>query len=102
MHPVLTCRRPMDDKVRQAWDQGRLIDITTFGKKSGQPRRLEIWFHNLDGTIYITGTPGKRDWYANLLVQPGFTFHLKEGLEADLPAVAAPITDPAERRRVFT
>ena len=91
----------MNEQVRQALDRGRVIDITTIGSKSGQPRRLEIWFHNLDGTIYITGTPGKRDWYANLLAQPAFTFHLKEGLVADLPAQATPITDQAERRRIF-
>ena len=92
----------MNEQIRQALERGRVIDITTIGRMSGQPRRLEIWFHNLDGTIYITGTPGKRGWYANLLAQPAFTFHLKEGLIADLPAEASPITDPVERRRVFT
>jgi hypothetical protein len=55
----------------------------------------------VDGRIYITGTPGKRDWYANLLADPAFTFHLKEGMTADLPARATPITDEAARRAVF-
>jgi hypothetical protein len=61
-----------------------------------------MWFHNLHGTVYLTGTPGKRDWYANLLAKPEFTFHLKEDVVADLPARAAPITDLAERRAIFT
>jgi hypothetical protein len=60
-----------------------------------------MWFHNLDGRIYITGTPGKRDWYANLLADPAFTIHLKEGVTADLPARATPITDEADRRSIF-
>jgi deazaflavin-dependent oxidoreductase (nitroreductase family) len=91
----------MDEQIRQALARGRTIDITTIGRQSGQPRRLEIWFHNLDGQIYITGTPGKRGWYANLVANPDFTFHLKEGPVADLPARATPITDPAERRAIF-
>lgn len=91
----------MDEKIRQALVHGRTIDITTTGRESRQPRRIEIWFHNLDGEIYITGTPGKRGWYANLLAQPAFTFHLKEGVVADLAARAIPITDPAERRAVL-
>jgi hypothetical protein len=91
----------MDERISHALATGRTIDITTTGRSSGRPRRLEIWFHNLDGRIYITGTPGKRDWYANLLADPAFTFHLKEGLTADLPARATPITDEAGRRAVF-
>ena len=88
----------MDEKIRQALATGRTIDITTIGRKSEQPRRIEIWFHNVDGRLYITGTPGHRDWYANLVAHPDFTFHLKEGVQADLPARARPITDPEEKR----
>lgn len=68
----------MDEAIKQALDQDRTIDITTTGRKTGQLRHTEIWFHNLDGELYITGTPGRRDWYANLLGDPEFTFHLKE------------------------
>lgn len=91
----------MDKRTRTALTTGRTIDITTTGRKSGQPRRIEIWFHNLAGKLYITGTPGTRDWYANLVAHPSFTFHLKEGVTADLPARAIPITDPAERRAIL-
>jgi deazaflavin-dependent oxidoreductase (nitroreductase family) len=73
------------------------VDITTIGARSGNPRRIEIWFHNVDGTVYITGLPGPRAWYANLLAHPRFTLHLKHGVHADLPATASPVTDPAER-----
>ena len=60
------------------------VDITTIGTRSGEPRRIEIWFHNVDGTVYLTGLPGPRAWYANLLANPRFTFHLKHGVHADL------------------
>jgi len=91
----------MTDDIAAALESDRTIDITTIGRASGRPRRLEIWFHNLDGRIYITGTPGRRDWYANLLANPGFTFHLKESVQADLDAIGRPVTEPGERRGVI-
>ena len=92
----------MDERIKQALENDRVIDITTTGRQSGQPRRLEMWFHNIDGRLYITGTPGKRDWYANLVAHPAFTFHLKQSAQADLPAHARPITDLDERLIVLT
>ena len=91
----------MDETIKQALERDRTIDITTIGKKSGRPRRKEIWFHNLDGSLYITGTPGSRDWYANLVANPEFTFHLKQSVQADLPAQATPIVDPGQRRKII-
>jgi len=91
----------LEERVRRALAEGRTIDITTTGRTSGQLRRLEMWFHNLDGKVYITGTPGRRDWYANMLAHPDFTFHLKQSVTADLPARAIPITDPAQRRAIL-
>ena len=76
------------------------IDITTTGRKTGKPRRIEIWFHRLEGRYYITGVPGRRDWYANLVSNPRFTFHLKESVTTDLPATARPITDPRQKRHI--
>lgn len=91
----------MNATIQQALDQDETIDITTIGRKSGRPKRMEIWFRQVAGRTYITGTPGARDWYANLLAEPRFTFHLKESVQADLPARAQPITDLAERRRIL-
>lgn len=91
-----------DPRVAAALDRGGLIDITTRGRRSGIPRRLEIVFHDFEDRIYITGRPGKRGWYANLLADPHFVFHLKRDVVADLPATARPITDVEERRRVLS
>jgi len=100
----------MRDDVRQALDINdrstvaeRTIDITTTGRRSGQPRRIEICFYRLDDTIYLSGIPGPRtrDWLANLSADPQFVFHLKNDVVADLPAMADVVTDPYERRRVF-
>jgi deazaflavin-dependent oxidoreductase (nitroreductase family) len=100
----------MRDDVRQALAnsrslnlEARTIDITTVGRRSGEPRRIEIVFYWFEDSIYLSGIPGPRtrDWLANLTAEPHFTFHLKHGVVADLPAVATVITDPAERRRVL-
>ena len=90
-----------DPAVAAALAKDLVIDITTAGRASGEPRRIEIWYHVVDGRYYITGRPGPRSWYANLLAEPKLTFHLKESAQADLPATARPVTDPEEKRRVF-
>jgi len=93
----------LDDRVRMALRRGHTIDITTTGRRSGLPRRIEIVFHNFGGRIYITGRPSQRtrDWIRNLEADPHFTFHLKRTVQANLPATARIITDEAERRAVF-
>jgi deazaflavin-dependent oxidoreductase (nitroreductase family) len=92
----------MNNEAARALASDQVIDITTIGRKSGEPRRIEIWFHRLDGKYYITGTPGRpRSWYANLRAHPSFTFHLKQSATADLAATARPVTDAAEREKVL-
>jgi len=93
----------VNDDIRAALSEGQVIDITTTGRKTRQPRRKEIVFHNVDGHVYISGVPRpeKRDWLANLEADPHFIFHLKGDVVADLAATARVITDPEERRRVL-
>jgi hypothetical protein len=91
----------MEERIRRALERDRTIDITTTGRTSGRPRRVEIWFHNLDGRLYLTGTPGARDWYENLRTHPELVFHLKESTRADLAARATPVLDPGPRRAVL-
>lgn len=82
----------------------RIIDITTTGRRTGRPRRIEIFFYRAVGATYLCSGAGgaATGWYANLLTHPNFTFHLKNGPRVDLPARATPVTDPAERLAVLT
>jgi deazaflavin-dependent oxidoreductase (nitroreductase family) len=91
----------MDEAVREALAHDLTVDITTEGRRTGQPRRLEIWLLHLDGRFVITGTPGPRAWLANLRAEPRFTVHLKQAVHADLEARATEITDEATRRAVL-
>ena len=91
------------EAVEAALERGHTIDITTVGRRSGEPRRVEIVFHNIGGRIYISGTPytRKRRWLLNLESDPHLTFHLKGKTRADLPAVARIVDDEAERRTIL-
>ena len=88
----------MDERVQHALARDRTIAFTTRGRNTGQLRCTEIRFRQIDGHVYITGTPGRHDWYANLLANPGFTFHLKRNVKADLRARATPILDTVRRQ----
>ena len=92
--------------VKNALIKDRTIDIITIGAKTGLPRRIEIWFTNVNGRIIICGTPNAkgekgqyspRDWLANLRAHPDFTFCLKESVKIELPAKAVEIVDPDDR-----
>ena len=75
------------------------IQITTRGRRTGRPRRIEIWWFRVDGRFVITGTPGKRDWLANLRAEPRMKIHV-DGVDID--ATATIVEDREFRRRIFT
>ena len=77
----------------------RTIDLTTIGCRSGVATRIEIWWFHVDGRFIITGTPGKRDWYANVLADPRVIVHTAH---SDIAGTATPISDSGFRNRVFT
>ncbi|MCX5097138.1 nitroreductase/quinone reductase family protein [Streptomyces sp. NBC_00365] len=79
----------------------RTIDITTIGARTSLPRRIEVWFYRVDGQIYLTTQPARRSWYANILKNPSFTFHLKHRVRADLPAIGTPVRNSRQREVVF-
>lgn len=99
------------DAIARALTTDMTIDIVTTGRRSGQPRTTEIWFMNLDGRIIICGTLGSittnrryspRDWLANLKATPEFVFRFKESIDAEVPARACEVTDPQDRRWIFS
>jgi deazaflavin-dependent oxidoreductase (nitroreductase family) len=92
----------MDDPTSRSLARGGTIDITTTGRRTARPRRIEIVFHNMDGRLIISGTPRadrKRAWLLNLESDPRLTVHLKS-VGVDLPATARVITDATERHAI--
>jgi deazaflavin-dependent oxidoreductase (nitroreductase family) len=99
--PTVDANDTMDDATRAALNQSQVIDLTTTGRRTGQPRRIEIFLHHDDGRLYITGMPRAdrtRDWIHNVTADPHVVVHLKQTVVADVPATARVVTDLDERR----
>jgi deazaflavin-dependent oxidoreductase (nitroreductase family) len=90
----------VDEAIRAALHHSQVIDLTTTGRRTGRPRRIEIFLHDKDGLLFITGMPRAdrtRDWIHNITTNPNVVVHLKKRVLADLPATARVITDEDER-----
>lgn len=94
----------MDDAIRTALSRSGVIDLTTTGRRSGEPRRIEIFLHSIDGRLIVSGRPAHspRAWLLNVEADPRVTLHLKgPAARADLPGTARIVTDPVERRALL-
>lgn len=91
----------MTDPVITALARGGMVEISTIGRRSKNPHRIQVGLHNIDRTLYISGRPGKRDWYANLKANPSFTIHFTRGATADVPAVAEFVPDRTVRKTLI-
>ena len=92
----------MDPDIKAALERDKTVDITTTGRKSGRPRRIETWYYRSRGRYFLSGSPGTRDWQANLIANPRMEFHLKESITRTLDATATHIKDPDERRTIIS
>ena len=91
----------MDETIRTALHRSQVIDLTTTGRRTGRPRRIEIFLHEEDGRLFISGMPRAdrtRDWIHNITADPHVVVHLKQTVSADIPMTARVVTDQAERR----
>ncbi len=53
--------------------------LTTTGRKSGEPRTIEIWFALENGVLYmLAGSGSKADWVRNLQKQPSVQVRIGE------------------------
>jgi deazaflavin-dependent oxidoreductase (nitroreductase family) len=94
----------MDPRTTAALDHGQVIDLTTTGRRSGEQRRIEIVFHNIDGRVVISGMPSRRTrgWLHNVRSNPAVTLHFKGAdAPADVQGTAREVTDPADRRHLL-
>ena len=87
------------DQLRDRIAQHLTIDMTTYGRQTGTARRIEIWWFRVDDRFIITGTPGRRDWMANVRNDPRVIVHVDGH---DIEATATEVLDREFRRQVFT
>src|SRR2546430_11238945 len=91
------------EAIEEALERGHTIDITTTGRRSGKPRRLEIVFHNIGGRIYLSRTPDprKRRRLLHKEAEPHFIFHLKGRTNPHPPPPPRAIDAEAQRRAIL-
>ena len=74
------------------------VEITTLGRKSGEPRTTTIWFVTEDGVVWVqSGKGGRTDWYRNLVANPEVSLRFGD---FRLRGRAERIADPKEAARV--
>jgi deazaflavin-dependent oxidoreductase (nitroreductase family) len=51
--------------------------LTTSGRVTGRPHRIEIWFAEHEGTVYLlSGGTDRSDWVRNLMASPGVVLEI--------------------------
>ena len=79
---------------RPAWADESFCYVTTTGRVSGRPHRIEIWFAYEDGRVYLLSGGGDRsDWVRNLRREPRVELEVGDWRG---PATAAILEDAAE------
>jgi deazaflavin-dependent oxidoreductase (nitroreductase family) len=83
----------------RSYEDASTLELTTTGRKSGEPRTVTIWFVvDERGQLYVqSGKSGTTDWYRNLLETPAVTIRIGE---LGMKGVAAPVDDLTEVARV--
>jgi deazaflavin-dependent oxidoreductase (nitroreductase family) len=71
--------------------------LTTTGRRTGAPHRIEIWFAVDQGTLFLlSGGRDRSDWVQNLLVNPNVSIELGTDTFAGVARVIPP-DDPEDR-----
>jgi deazaflavin-dependent oxidoreductase (nitroreductase family) len=76
--------------------------LTTTGRRSGNPHRIEIWFALDDGVLYLlSGDRDRSDWVRNVMAHPDVTLELGEECRVARARVLEPRSAEDERARLL-
>ena len=68
--------------------------LTTTGRVTGKPHRIEIWFALYESTVYLmAGDRDRSDWVRNLMAHPEVTLELGDRKRASRARVVESGTD---------
>lgn len=74
--------------------------LTTIGRRTGRPHRIEIWFAAEDGRVYLlSGGREQSDWVRNLQANAQVTVQLGDETHAGVAHVVQPGTVEDQRAR---
>jgi len=79
------------------WANAPFVYLTTIGRRTGAPHRIEIWFAVEDSVMYLlSGGRDRADWVRNLQANPNVSVELGSERFAGFAQVLQPDT-PADR-----
>ena len=82
------------------WDGEANAYLTTVGRRTGRPHRIEIWFAAEEGRVYmLSGGRERADWVRNLQANPRVTVELGDETRAGVAHVLEPGTAEDQRAR---
>src|SRR5690348_1609355 len=89
-----------DRETIAAAQAAREVQLTTWGRQTGQPHQGTIWIASDGERLYVRSGVGLgRNWARNALAGGRAVLHLAG---QDIPAQVRHVTDPAEARAVST
>lgn len=66
-----------DARALEIWASKPYAYLTTTGRRTGEPHRIEIWFAVHDGRIYLmSGGRDRADWVRNVMANPDVSIEL--------------------------
>jgi deazaflavin-dependent oxidoreductase (nitroreductase family) len=84
----------------ERWASEPFVYLTTRGRRSGRPHRIEIWFAEENGRLYLlAGGRERADWVRNLQATPRVMVELGQETRAGVARVVAPGTPEDQRAR---
>ncbi len=84
------------ERLRKVGDR-QTLRLTHYGRKSGSPYEVTIWYLVDDDRLYLVSANAARNWVRNVKVRPGVSLRVgNEVFNGDVRA----ITDAQEREKV--
>ena len=82
------------------WASELYAYLTTIGRRTGRPHRIEIWFAAQDGRVYLlSGGRERSDWVRNLQANPHVTLELGDETHVGVARLLQPGTVEDQRAR---
>ena len=82
------------------WASEPYAYLTTTGRRTGRPHRIEIWFAAQDGRVYLlSGGRERSDWVRNLRANAHVTVELGDETHAGVARALQPGTVDEQRAR---
>ncbi|WIG58242.1 MAG: hypothetical protein OJF49_000987 [Ktedonobacterales bacterium] len=84
------------------WASEPYAYLTTIGRRTGQPHRIEIWFATQDGRVYLlAGGRERSDWVRNLQANAHVMVELGNETHVGVACVLQPGTAEDQRARAL-